>query len=73
MNKGTIIILLATALILALGIGLSLAREIEPQDVEQSKIARSLEEVLSNQAKILEELKAIKQELGVIKVRASRR
>ncbi|MCQ9208644.1 MAG: hypothetical protein NG712_04620 [Omnitrophica bacterium] len=71
MKKKTVLILAATLLILALGMqtGFSQEQEIE---LDARKIMHKLDEVLANQAEILEQFEEIRQELAIIRVRASR-
>ncbi len=68
-------VLIATVLIFALGIQAGFSKDNEKGKAESdtSEIAQRLDEVLANQAEILKQFDEIKQELAIIKVRASRR
>ena len=72
MNRKGVIILVATVLIFALGIQAGLSKEKEESALDTNRVIRKLDEVLANQAEILKQFEEIKQELGVIKVRATR-
>lgn len=71
--KGKIVfVLVAALLILALGTELGLSKEKETAVSDSAKIMRKLNEVLANQAEILKQFDEVKQELAVIKIRATR-
>lgn len=71
--KGKVpIILVAAALILVLGLQIGFCQEKEEARLDAGTIIRKLNEVLANQAEILKQFEEIKQELAIIKVRASR-
>ena len=72
MNRKGVIILVATVLIFALGIQAGLSKEKEKTALDTDRVIRKLDEVLANQAEILKQFEEIKQELQVIKVRATR-
>ncbi len=72
MRKRIVILLAAIVLILALGIQVGLSKGKEEAALDTSKIMRKLNEVLANQAEMFKQFDEIKQELVVIKVRASR-
>ena len=65
-----VIVLVATVLIFALGIQMGLGKEESALD--KSEIMRKLDKILVNQAEILKEFAEVKQELAIIKIRASR-
>jgi len=64
-------ILAATLLVLALGMQVGLSQD-EEAHAGAGTIMNKLDKVLANQAEILEQFEEIRQELVVIKVRASR-
>jgi len=71
--KGKIVfVLVAVLLIFALGTELGLSKEKETAASDSAKIMRKLSEVLANQAEILKQFDEVKQELAVIKIRATR-
>ncbi len=72
MHRKIIFVLVALALISALGTQVVLSKEKQAPALDTSKIVRKLDEALSNQAEILKKFEEIKQELAIIKVRASR-
>lgn len=72
MRKKVLIALVATAIVFALGIQSSFSREQEEATVSATKVISKLDEILANQAEILRQFEAIKQELEIIKIRASR-
>ena len=67
MRAKVFLVLLAAILIFALGIQLSFCAE-----EDTAKIISKLDEVLANQAEILKQFDGIKQELAIIKIRATR-
>ena len=75
MEKKVIFVLIATVLIFALGTqtGFSKDNEKEKAESDTTGIVQKLDEVLANQAEILKQFDEIKQELAIIKVRASHR
>lgn len=72
MKKKVILVLVAIALIFALGMPTGFSREKEKATLDSTAIIAKLDEVLANQVEILAEFDEIKQELRIIKVRASR-
>jgi len=72
MRRKIVFVLVALALISALGTQVVLSKEKQAPALDTSKIVRKLDEVLANQAEILKKFEEIKQELAIIKVRASR-
>jgi Tfp pilus assembly protein PilO len=71
--SGKIFVVLITAvLVFTLGAQLGLSKEQEQSSPDAEAIMRKLEQVLSNQEEILKQNEQIKQELAIIKVRASR-
>ncbi|MFC1631008.1 hypothetical protein ACFL2I_00455 [Candidatus Omnitrophota bacterium] len=68
-NKAFILLLV---LGLVLGLGQMAFSQKEQASLDQLKIERQLDQVLANQAEILKQFEEIKQELEIIKVRASR-
>ena len=72
MDKKIFIILVAAALILVVGLQTGFCQEKEEAQLDAGTIMRKLNEVLANQAEILQAFEEIKQELAIIKVRASR-
>jgi len=71
--KGKIVfVLIAAVLIFTLGTQLSLSKEKETAMSDTAKIMRKLNEILANQAEILKQFSEVKQELAVIKIRATR-
>ena len=72
MHRKIIFVLVALALISALGTQVVFSKEKQAPALDTSKIVRKLDEVLANQAEILKKFEEIKQELAIIKVRASR-
>lgn len=72
MWKKMFIALVAAAIVFALGVQSSFSREQEEATVSATKIINKLDEILANQAEILRQFEAIKQELEIIKIRASR-
>jgi len=71
MDKKIFVVLVATALILGLGISTGFSREKE-SDLETKGIIQKLDEILDNQAQIIEQFEQITKELEIIKIRASR-
>lgn len=72
MKKKVILVLVAIALIFALGMPTGFSREKEKATLDSTAIIAKLDEVLANQVEILAEFDEIKQELRIIKIRASR-
>lgn len=72
MQKKMLIALVATAIVFALGIQRGFSREQEEATVSAAEVMNKLDEVLANQAEMLRQFEAIKQELEIIKIRASR-
>lgn len=72
MHKKSFVALVAITLILVLGAQTGFSREKEEATADTDKIMHKLDEVLANQNEILAQFDQIKQELEVIKVRASR-
>lgn len=72
MKKKVILVLVAIALIFALGMPTGFSRDEEKVTLDSTAIIAKLDEVLANQVEILAEFDEIKQELRIIKVRASR-
>jgi hypothetical protein len=71
--KGKIVfVLVATLLIFALGIQPGVSKEEDAAVPDSAKIVRRLNEILANQAEILKQFSEVKQELAVIKIRATR-
>ncbi|MBL7092053.1 MAG: hypothetical protein ISS24_01465 [Candidatus Omnitrophica bacterium] len=71
--KGKIVfVLIAAVLIFTLGTQLGLSKEKETAVSDSAGIMRRLDEVLANQAEILKQFGEVKQELAVIKIRATR-
>ena len=67
MYRKIFISLIAIVLIFALGIQLGFCAE-----GDTAKVISKLDEVLANQAEILKQFDGIKQELAIIKIRATR-
>ena len=65
-------ILIAALLIFALGIQPGVSKEEDAAVSDAAKIMRKLNEVLANQAEILKQFSEVKQELAIIKIRATR-
>lgn len=72
MRGKIIFVLVAIVLIFALGMPTGFSREKEKATLDSTAIIAKLDEVLANQVEILAEFDEIKQELRIIKVRASR-
>ena len=72
MRGKIIFVLVAIALIFALGMPTGFSREKEKATLDSTAIIAKLDEVLANQVEIFVEFDEIKQELRIIKVRASR-
>jgi len=72
-KKKVMLILIAALLISALGTQVGLSKEKEAAAIDTAEIMHKLNEILANQAEALEQFAEIKQELAIIKVRASRR
>ncbi len=72
MRGKIIFVLVAIALVFALGMPTGFSREKEKVTLDSTAIIAKLDEVLANQVEILAEFDEIKQELRIIKVRASR-
>ncbi len=72
MQRKVFSVLVAALLILALGIQLGLCKQEEKAVSDAAKIMRKLNEILANQAEILKQFSEVKQELAVIKIRATR-
>ena len=72
MHKKSFVALTAIALVFALGIEAGFSREKEKATLDSTAIIAKLDEVLANQVEIFVEFDEIKQELRIIKVRASR-
>ena len=72
MNRKVFTILVAIVLIFALGIQVGLSKEREKPALDANRVMRKLDEVLANQAEILKQFEEIKQELAIIRIRASR-
>ena len=73
MKAKTVLILITTALIFTLSVQEgALSQEKDELSPDAAGIMRKLDEILDNQAKIFEQIDMIKQELEIIKVRASR-
>ena len=71
--KGKIVfVLIAAVLIFTLGTQLGLSKEKETAVSDTAKIMHKLNEILANQAEILKQFSEVKQELAVIKIRATR-
>ena len=71
--KGKIVfVLIAALLILALGTQVGVSKEEDAAGLDTAKIMRKLNEILANQAEILKQFGEVKQELAVIKIRATR-
>ncbi len=71
--KGKIVfVLVAALLIFALGIQPGVSKEEDAAVSDAAKIMRKLNEILANQAEILKQFSEVKQELAVIKIRATR-
>ena len=72
--KETIFTVLVAAVIIfvILGIESGFSQGEEKVNLEFTKIVRKLDEVLANQTEMFRQLNEIKQELAVIKIRASR-
>ncbi|MFC1699200.1 hypothetical protein ACFL1I_04490 [Candidatus Omnitrophota bacterium] len=68
-NKAFILLIV---LGLVVGLGQRAFSQKEQASLDQLKIERQLDQVLANQAEILKQFEEIKQELEIIKVRASR-
>lgn len=74
MKKKLIFFLVVTVLIFGLGIQLGLSQDREKVKLDTTaEIMSKLKEVLANQAEILNQFEEVKQELAVIKIRATRR
>jgi uncharacterized membrane protein len=72
MRGKIIFVLVAIVLIFALGMSTGFSQEKEKATLDSTAIIAKLDEVLANQVEILAEFDEIKQELRIIKVRASR-
>ena len=72
MQRKVFSVLVAALLILALGIQLGLCKQEEKAVSDAAKIMRKLNEILTNHAEILKQFGEVKQELAVIKIRATR-
>lgn len=71
--KGKIVfVLVAALLILAVGIQVGVSKEEDVSGLDSARIMRKLSEILANQAEILKQFDEVKQELAVIKIRATR-
>jgi hypothetical protein len=71
LQKGIIFVLVAVILIGAAGLRLGFCKE-EDATIDTIGIMDKLDQVLDNQEKILKRFDKIQQELGIIKIRASR-
>ena len=71
--KGKIVfVLIAVLLILALGTQVGVSKEEDAAVSDSARIMRKLNEILANQAEIFKQFSEVKQELAVIKIRATR-
>lgn len=68
MKLKTVFVLLATVIIIGLGMQVAISQEKKETNLD----AQKLDQILSNQAEILKQFEDIKQELTIIKIRASR-
>ena len=72
MKKKATLILIAMLLIFVLGTQAGFSKEKAETDFDAARVIGKLDQVLTNQAEILEQFEQIKQELAVIKIRATR-
>ena len=73
MSGKILIVMTSIVLVLVLGPEVGFGREKEAQELSAGEVLRELDKILNNQDEIFKQLEEIKQELAVIKVRASRR
>lgn len=67
------IVLIATVLILAVGLQVGLSQTQKASGLDTDRIIHKLDEILANQTQMLKRFDEVKKELAIIKVRASRR
>ena len=73
MKTKAAISLAAAVLVLGLGLPLALGQEKHKDNqIDTGRIVRKLDQVLKNQETIFQQFSEIKQELNVIRIRASR-
>lgn len=74
MSKTIVVTLLMSILVFSLGAqGTCFSDEGETEQMDITRIMRKLEQITLNQEEIFKQFEEIKQELAIIKVRASRR
>ena len=72
MDKRLFLVVIGAILVFVLGLQLGYGQERRKTDLDAGEIGSKLDEILDNQDKMLEYFEEMKEELSVIKVRASR-